>query len=353
MNSTVHISLSHLRANLNSISKRLATGVRTLAVVKDNAYGHGAIPIAKALEDRVYGFCVARVEEGKALREVGITLPVLVFEIPTAKTADLYPKYDLTATVADMKTFDILAPGTSYHLNFDTGMRRLGILPSELHQAKKAISTRTDCTPAGIYTHLYMADIPENSEVFKQLSLFKSIRSEFPNEWLTHAANSGGVFYYPSSEVQFDAVRPGIGLYGYSPGSKKIEELQPVMEVHSVFDQVKPIRQGETVSYGAQWSAPFDGWIGVVPAGYSSGIPRRLSGQFTVFAAGKRYPQVGTITMDYFMVFLGKDRLEPGTPVQIMGQQSLNAAQWAQKAETITYEIITGINWEIPRRYSC
>lgn len=321
-----------------------------MAVVKDNAYGHGMEGVAKHLASQVEWFCVARVQEGILLRKLGIKNPILVFEIPEEEHTPLYPKYNLVATVADLTTFDLLEAGTKYHLNFDTGMKRLGLIPAQIPEVLEKLRIRSDLECQGIYTHFATAD-EENSEgVETQLKLFKSIRAQFPSELMTHTANTGAIFYYPEKDLQFDAVRPGVCLYGYPPGKTPISDLQPVMDWESYIMQVRKVFKGEKAGYGASWTAPKDGWIGTVPVGYSDGVPRILSGNFSVEVAGEYVPQAGKITMDYLGIFSDRP-LNRGDRVLLFNGDGLNPAIWAQKAGTIPYEITTGLNSRIERSF--
>ena len=349
MNSTIFIHRHRLFNNVSVIKSRLKPDVQIMAVIKDNAYGHGFNGVAKSLEAQIDWFCVARADEGVRLREIGIEKPILVFEIPKVKTTGIFPKYDLTASIADLECIDFLIPDTKYHINLDTGMRRLGILPNQVPQLIKKLSDRSDLNGTGIYTHFFKSDESGNSEVQTQLNVFNELRSQFDSSLMTHAANSGAVFNYPHLDLQFDAVRPGVSFFGYGEGEKNIGELKPIIEWKTYLMQVKPLKKGESVSYGGSWVTPSDGYIGVLPVGYSSGLNRVLSNQIQFEIAGEFYNQVGTISMDYSMVFLKDDKFDIGTEVKIFNLDDLNAKAWANKAGTISYEIITGLHPSIER----
>lgn len=351
LNSKIFVHEEKLLNNIYAIKKRLNPGVQTMAVIKDNAYGHGLEGVAKCLSPHVSWFCVARVDEGVRLREIGIKHPILVFEIPNNRTAALYVQYDLTATLADVSSFDVLEPGTSFHVNLDTGMHRLGVLPEEVPVLLDKIDWHPELTCTGVYTHFAKADDPGNPEVEAQLRLFKSLRAKLPGDLMTHTANTGAIFYYSELDVQFDAVRPGVSLFGYGAGDVVIEDLSPALVWKSFLMQVKFIRKGEPVSYGGRWVAPEDGYIGTIPVGYAAGIHRILTNKIHFQIGGKLYPQVGTISMDYSMVFLGNDHLQVGEEVTLLNTESQNAKNWATHAGTIPYEITTGIHPLIPREY--
>ncbi len=349
-NSFVEVDLGDLRNNIRVLKNFLSEGVKQMAVVKADAYGHGAVKVARAIEEQVDWFAVNDVDEGLELREAGINNPVLVFGVPTDNTAPAYPDHNLTATISSNQHFDLLRQGTKYHLNFDTGMGRLGLYRDEITKTQNNISTYNNLTCTGIYSHFATADDPGSAKAEKQLKLFTSIRNRFDSSLLTHMGNTGGTAFYPASH--FDMVRNGIGIYGYPPGSTPVEGLKPAIRWQSELVQIKQIREGETVSYGARWRSPEDGYIGVVPVGYEEGVPRVLSGQLEIAVEDSLYPVVGTVTMNYIMIFLGSShQFEVGQPVEVLGGSALTADHWASRCNTIPYEIVSGISRRVPRRY--
>ncbi|MDR9419316.1 alanine racemase [Gracilimonas sp.] len=350
MRSTLYVHLSNIGKNLEAVNLRTGNKVQNMAVVKDKAYGHGLLPVANYLKDEVEWFCTARIEEAVQLREEGIKNPILVFEIPPAGKESLYKDYDITASISDLSVFDRLKVGTKAHLHFDTGMFRLGILPHQVAEAKRKIEN-TKLNYTGIYTHFANSDEERHDRVFQQLEVFKDIRAEFPEDLLTHTANSGAIFYYQNKGVLFDAVRPGVCLYGYAPGSVEIEDLKPAVEWKSRLVQVKKIEAGDYVGYGSRWQAKQTGWIGVIPVGYSDGIFRNLSGKFEVEIAGERFQQVGTISMDYITIYLKDRQFSEGEEVTILRNGDLSAKEWAKKMGTIPYEITTAISPNVKREY--
>lgn len=322
-----------------------------MAVIKDNAYGHGLIEIAKHLEPKVEWFCVARIDEGITLRKNGIRIPILIFEAPDAERAEDYPGYNLVATIADTESFKTLADGTEYHLNFDTGMRRLGIPPNEVDKALDLFRSHKGINCTGIYTHFATADVADSPFVGQQLELFKSIRNHFPDSLMTHTANTGAIFYYTHLDVQFDAVRPGVCLYGYYPGQEEIKDLEPIIEWKSHLMQVREIRQGETVGYGASWLAPEDGWVGTVPIGYADGIQRILGGRINFQVGDDLVQQVGRIAMDYMGVYSKERELRLNEQVTLLNGSNLHPKHWADIAKTIPYEVATSLHPYIVREY--
>ena len=347
-NSTVTANLKALKNNLDALKYHVNEGTRIMAVVKADAYGHGAVQVAETLEPLVEAFAVNDIHEGIQLRENGITKPILVFGVPEASFASQYRVHNLTATVSSEEHFKWLPNGTSYHLNFDTGMGRLGFAPAQAERVAKMVQDHQSLFCTGIYTHFATADNPDSKLVAKQHKQFKTIREYFPENLSTHISNTGATAFY--EKEQFDMVRLGIGLYGYPPGETEIEGLEPVLEWKSRLVQSKRIAANSTVSYGATWKAPKEGFLGILPVGYDDGMKRNLSGKISVCIQGKTYQVVGTVTMNYCMVYLGKDTYEPGTEVEILGADQ-NARTWAHKLGTIPYEILTSINPKIPRKY--
>ncbi|MDZ7806702.1 MAG: alanine racemase [Gracilimonas sp.] len=350
MNSTLYIHLSKILNNLNAVKNKVGTGVKCMAVVKDEAYGHGIVPVAKFLQDKVEWFCTAKLDEAIELRKNGIENDILVFEIPPEGSEQLYLKHNITASISDLSVFDRLKSGTKAHIHFDTGMFRLGMLPDQVSETLEGMESH-DLKYTGIYTHFANSDVKDHPRVKEQLEIFRSIRSQFPDELITHTANSGAIFYYGDEDLYFDAVRPGVCLYGYAPGSDEIAELEPVIEWKSKLVQVKKIRKGEMVGYGSRWTAPEDGWVGVVPVGYADGIFRGLSNNFQVELNSKLVQEVGTISMDYFMIYLNNAKTKIGDEVIILRNNELTAKTWAKKVGTIPYEITTAISPKVKRVY--
>lgn len=351
MSSTLLIDLKKLDHNLNAVNNQLKKGVLRMAVIKDNAYGHGVLPIAHHLENKVEWFCVARLDEAVKLREDGIKNPILVFEVPPVGKEALYTKFNITASIPDLSVFERLEKGTDCHLKFDTGMGRLGIMPVNTDTALEKMKQHPHLNYKGIYTHFANADAVNHPHVYRQLELFKEIRSQFPEDLMTHTANSGAIFYYENTDLQFDAVRPGVCLFGYSPGQVDVLQLKAIAEWSTHLVQIKKIQKGDVAGYGSKWSAPQDGWLGLLPVGYAHGIFRNLSGKFKVGIGEKSYPQVGTISMDYSAVFLGEDYYDTGEKVTLLKSGELSVRKWAELLGTIPYEVITGINVEVKRVY--
>lgn len=351
-NSVAVIDFKKLKSNLNYLRSRAGADKKIMAVIKADAYSHGALKAAQFLEPMVEWFAVATVDEGIQLRMAGVKNPVLVFGVPRAQTAAAYGTYNLTATVSHESHFSILTDGTRYHINFDTGMGRLGFKAgqTDLVRALAVQNQRLICS--GLYTHYALADEPDSPFVEKQHHDFEQIAkslSEIPNK---HISNTGAAVHY--SLNHFNMIRVGIGLWGYTPGKLQDACLEPVLTWKSILVQVRPIARGETVSYGATWSCPEAGYIGTIPVGYADGLPRSLSNKLDVLINDKFYKVAGNVTMDYTMIYLGNSRNRPeaGSVVTLMGGNGLPANRWAELAGTNTHEILTNITGRVKKEYS-
>ncbi|MEO1022367.1 MAG: alanine racemase [Bacteroidota bacterium] len=344
------IDREKLDQNVDVVRDQVGTHCQIMAVVKDNAYGHGMTEVATRIQKQVQWFCVAWVKEGIELRKAGITHPILVFEAIKDVNLSAYITYGLTAQVSHPSDMERLLPGTQVHLNIDTGMHRLGLLPSDVEAILQKIREYPQVQVNGIYTHFANSEDPNNSRVTWQHDRFKDIRAQFPSEWMTHTANSGAIFHYQKEDLYYDGVRPGVCLFGYAPGIEPVPALKPIMTWKTRFVSIKPISKGEKVSYTSSWQAPHDGCIGVIPSGYGSGIPRSIANKGHVMINGKSYPMVGNITMDYTMVFLGEHPVKGEDDVWLFTEE-YGAEEWARYSETIPYEITTRLPAAIKRTY--
>lgn len=347
--STAVIDLDAMDRNLEQMKRKAGTN-QVLAVVKANAYGHGAFEVAQWLEGKVAGFAVATVDEGVQLRNGGIESPILVFGPPARTNRDAYSGYRLMATVSHLDHFEQLPPGAVYHVNIDTGMRRLGICPEELATLKERIACFKELECAGIYSHYATADEPELARVFEQHEQFKSVRSKLALDVPFHMSNTAAVMHYDSID-HFDMIRVGIGLAGFTPGLTQHEALEPVMCWKTTVAQVRPVRKGEPVSYGGTWKAPRGGYLLTLPVGYADGLPRSLSNKLCVTVNGVSFPSVGNITMDYTMLFSESEGVKAGDEVHLMGGTGWRANRIAEQAGSITHEILCRLGSRICRTY--
>lgn len=348
-NSYAEIDLPTITKNLTELRKR-TSAKKILSVVKCNAYGHGAVRVARQAEQNADWFGVASVDEAIELRMGGIKKPILVFEVPTSQTAAAYQTHGLTATISDKVHFSILMDGTKYHLNFNTGMNRLGFSSDQAAEVRRLAVANQRLICSGIYSHFATADDPGSDEVLKQHKQFTSILEHFGEVPLVHICNTGGAVHYNLDP--FDMIRTGLSQVGYTSGRQQVDWLEPALTWKSKVVLVRKIRAGESVSYGGTWTATEDGYIGTIPVGYGDGVPRSLSNRLQVSVDGVLYPVVGNVTMDYIMINLRKKKLPAGVEVTILGGEGWDAAKWAEEAGTNVHEILTGLSGRMARSYT-
>ncbi len=347
-NSYAEIDLQTVTQNLKELKKR--SGVdKILSVVKCNAYGHGAVAVARRAEEDIDWFGVASVDEAIELRMGGIKKPILVFEVPSSRNAAAYQTHGLTATISDPAHFSILMDGTRYHLNFNTGMNRLGFHTSQAEEVRQmaVANQRLICT--GIYSHFATADDPGSEYVYTQHERFRSLLKHFKEVPLVHMSNTGAGVHYNIDH--FNMIRTGLTTLGYTAGKKQVDWLKPVLTWKSRLVQVRKIMKGDSVSYGGTWTASDDGYIGTIPVGYGDGVQRSLSNKLQVLVDGDFYPLVGNVTMDYIMIYLGQKKLPVDEEVILMGGSAWDASQWAEAAGTNVHEILTGLSYRMARNY--
>jgi alanine racemase len=344
--SEARISESSLIHNLAYL--RAAGGDKpTICVVKADAYGHGVSLVAPALAPHTEWFAVAQIQEALELRNLGIHHPILVFAPPQAGSAHLYREHGITAVVSALDQFERLLPGTSIHLHFDTGMHRTGLYPEQLRDVEAALARHASLEFTGLMTHFATADDPDAQAYRAQLRAFDPVIERLGRGVLVHAANSAALMM--QEDARFDAIRPGISLFGIDPAPVQRPGLIPSLTWNSFLIQVKSIRKGDRVSYGGTWEAPSDGYYGVVPVGYNDGLMRPLSGKITLGLPDREVPQVGTITMDACMVWLGSEPAKVGTSVSIYDEDAKRLREWSTHLGTISYELLCAIGPRVSR----
>ena len=330
--SEITIDLGALRRNATALVKA-AGGAELWAVVKADAYGHGARDCARAaLEGGAQALCVATAKEGAALRAELVEAHILVLGPLAEADEHMAREAGLEVAVSTSR----LPEGLSVHVKVDTGMGRFGMSPEEAAQIDPA-------RVAGVMSHLATAD---EDEPFAraQLDAFAAVAERFPGA-IRHIANSAATLSIP--EARLDAVRCGVALYGLSPFGRDPEEhgLEPVLSWRSYVAQAKVLRSGDSTGYGRRFVAEGETRIGLVPVGYADGFRRGLTGT-EVLVAGTRRRVLGTVSMDSFAVELGDE--PEGAPVTLVGDGVL-VEEHARHAGTINYEITTGIVSD-PRR---
>lgn len=362
------VDLDAVRTNAIEIAKRVAPA-RVLAVVKADAYGHGAAEVGRAvIEAGVSWLGVALVEEGVRLREAGVRIPILILSEPTPAAASAVVAFGLTPVVytsggigalADAVASSSRAHPLAVHLKVDTGMNRVGSAPVEAAHLAAAVEQRDELSLGGICTHLAVADEPANEYTSEQLARFDAVVSDLAvsgsSPPLVHAANTAAALVFP--QARYDLVRIGIGLYGIAPAEDLpgVAVLRPAMSVKACVSYVKRLPAGARVSYGLVYALERESWIATVPIGYADGVPRALGHKGgEVLVRGRRHPIAGAVTMDQLMIDLGDVRVERGEEVVLLGVQAaeeITASEWAARIGTIPYEIVCGIGPRVPRRY--
>ncbi|MCX5682295.1 MAG: alanine racemase [Planctomycetota bacterium] len=360
------IDLRAIRRNFRALKSRLQSGVRMLAIIKADAYGHGAAAVGLALEKAGADmFGVALVEEGVALRKAGLRAPILVMgiapedEVVEAMRSDLAVTVDSVATAAALQRHAVACGCTArVHLKIDTGMNRLGLRAEAVPEAAVLVAGMDHLKLEGAYTHFACADEDDEKPSRDQLVQLKSalagLRAAGITPPLVHAANSAAILRIATAH--FDMVRSGLALYGIRPCAAAPEaDLQPVLALKSRVAHLKRVPRGEGVSYGHRWQAARDSIIGVLPIGYADGYRRILSNRAQVRIAGRLCPVRGTICMDATMVDLtdvpGAEVGLEATLLEAAHDSPLSAAALAELCDTIPYEILTGISSRVPRVY--
>lgn len=349
--------------NLNIIQETIGAA-SVCAVIKANAYGHGDVEVAKKLEGcGISWLAVALVEEGIRLRRNGVQSPILVLGGALGNDYDALIEHQLTPTIFSLEHLQELhlAAGDqekAFHLKIDTGMARLGLRDYELPEFLEALGQYSNLHLEGVLTHLANADHRDHERNQVQLEAFRSALGTIEEAGLSprwrHVTNSAGTLTLPQPEGNL--VRVGLALYGLDPVSPRTDTpLIPAMSWQTSVIHIKTIQPGERVSYGGQWTAPAQSRIATLPVGYADGYPRSLANRAEVLLRGQRAPIVGNICMDLCMVDItGIQDAELGDEVILLGAQgddTISAYELARWADTIPYEITTGISYRVPRCY--
>jgi alanine racemase len=358
------VSRSRLRANLSAVKARAAPA-RVMAVLKANAYGHGLEAVARCLAPQADAFGVALVEEGIALRRLGIEGPILVMGGIWTRQIPLFLEHRLSFTVPSLaRLADIEEAAATrgarakVHLKIDTGMERIGVHHYNAEALLEAAARSSHCDVEGIYTHFANADAEDLAHARLQLERFLEVLRFYERRSLPvpvrHAANSAALLRLP--EARLDMVRPGILLYGVYPyaGAPRTVEVRPALSWRSRVVYFKVVEAGSPVSYGSTWKSDHRVRLVTVPVGYGDGYFRSMSGRAEVVLRGERRPVVGRICMDQVMVNIEWGEAWNGDEVVLIGEQGgarVTVEELAEWAGTIPYEILTAINARVPRLY--
>jgi len=370
------VDLGALKSNYRNIVEHVeaeargGTAPRVIAVVKANAYGHGAAQVALALEDAGADLLAcADIEEGAALRAAGVRSQILVFGALSVSDLDGVFDCNLTPTISTPGAAHAVQAAAArhrlrqpYHLKIDTGMNRLGFRHDNLRRTLPELFASPNLQLEAVYTHFATADDPESPLFGVQRERFERALAEIagiqppsPRDggWYRHAANSAALLR--DSRVWYDRVRPGLLLYGLVPPPlASTLPLTPVITLGSRIVAVKGIRPGEGVGYGVKFTADGPRQIAIVPAGYADGLDLRLAGCGAVLVRGRRVPIVGSICMDMLMADVTGLDVSPGDEVVIIGSQGndrIDVREMAAQIGTIPYEILCRIGSRIERVY--
>jgi len=361
------IDLAAIRHNMRQIQAAVSPATFIMAMVKANAYGHGAIKVSTAaLSAGAHGLGVATPEEGVELRESGIMGPIFVVGLTLPEQASLLLDNNLIATVSTWEAIQALAEAArrkgrpaQMMLKIDTGMGRVGIRPNQTLPFVQKIMATPGLELKGIFTHLATADARDKTYAHQQLDLFTSSLNEintagFTLTWIS-AANSATIMDLPRG--YFNMVRPGIMLYGLLP-SEEVQRrfhLLPVMQFKTKVVYVKEVPPGTPVGYGGTHTTSQKTLLATLPVGYADGYSRHLSNKASVLIGGRRCPVVGRVCMDQIIIDLGlASKVQIGDEAVLFGRQGeaeISVTELAGLAGTINYELVCAISSRVPRIY--
>jgi alanine racemase len=361
----VEVSLARLGENLRAIEAAVGPAA-VMPILKANAYGHGLVPVARYLVSLgVRSLGVAFLEEAIALREAGVTLPILVMGGILGDQIPVFLRHGLTLTASSidkLRQIDEEAGRAGVvakvHLKIDTGMERIGV---HYYSACGLLERAAECRHVaveGIYSHFANADAADLTSARVQLSRFLEVLEWYDKQGarppLRHMANSGAVLQMPESHL--DLVRPGILLYGVYPSAevRRTIAVRPALAWRSRVVYFKVVKPGHPVSYGSTWETDHPVRVVTVPVGYGDGYFRALSNVARVLIRGKKYPVVGRVCMDQIMVNIEWDSAYNGDVVTLLGadgDEVITCEDLAGWAGTIPYEVLTNINTRVPRVY--
>lgn len=367
----IEVSLDNILNNMDQMKKHIADNTKILAVVKTDGYGHGSVPIARAIEglDYLFGYAVATAEEALELREAGIEKPILILSYSFPYAYPMFVEEEIRVTVFryDMlKELGEIACSQGkeaiVHIKVDTGMGRIGITPDEagISFIKEAINT-PGIKLEGIFTHFACADMEDLSSAREQVKIFKEFVGKAEQETgyqipIHHCSNSAGIVQL--SEANMDLVRAGITMYGLMPSDEvriDVISLKPALSLHSHIAYIKEMTPGQTISYGSTYVVEKPMKVATIPLGYGDGYPRSLSGKGYVLIRGQKAHILGRICMDQFMVDVSDiSDVKEGDKVTLIGRNGadqISADVLGEMSGRFNYELVCDLNQRLPRVY--
>jgi len=361
------IDLDAFAFNVKAIKRYVGKSVEVIAVVKANAYGHGAVPVARiALEAGASRLAVHRAIEGVELRQAGIDAPILIMGYTPPSGGEMIVKWRLTPSLISMDFAQALSAQASVtgcvvpvHIKVDTGMSRYGLMPEEVVEFLRFLRHLPGISVEGLFTHFATADWVDQTHTRQQLGLFSQVimatREAGIAVPLIHAANSAATMML--REAHFNAVRPGIALYGMDPSSEwpPVFEIRPALALKSLVSRVRQLPAGVGVSYGRTYVTQKPTRLALVPVGYGDGYHRILSNKGSVLIRGRRAPVTGRVCMDQFVVDVshipGVKQDDEVVLIGKQGEECIRAEEVAALEGTINYEVTTSLLPRVRRVY--
>jgi len=361
----LEIDLDAIRQNTAAVGALVGPRTRVLAIVKADGYGHGAPAVAAAaLRGGARALGVANLAEAVELHEAALRAPILILNAGLPETAEEVVRRGLVQTATTPESLTLLSAAAvaaereaRVHLKLDTGMGRLGLPPREAVGLLRAALAQPGLRVAGIFSHLATAEEADRSFARAQFAAFDAAAAAIREAGLPlpprHLANSAGLLNFP--EMRLDLVRPGLLIYGLSPGGalETGPDLRPALTWKTRVEFVKRVPAGTTVSYGRTWTARREAIVATLPVGYADGYPRALSNRGQGLVGGRRCPVVGAVCMDHIMLEVGEE-VGVGDEVVLIGRQGveeLTANDLAEAAGTVVHEIVARLGRRLPRLY--
>jgi alanine racemase len=360
----IEVSLDNILHNLGKIKGVVPRGKGIMAVVKDLAYGCGSVMVSKTLEaNGVSWLATATLPEAAAIRNGGVTLPILILgQCPVEDIAWGYANNISFSCndISDLALWNESGASVRFHMNIDTGMGRLGLLPRQSAQAIPLIKRNPKLVCEGAYTHLSSADSPDTASVNLQVKRFREtldlLRQNGISPGLIHYANSAAIMRFPPTP-ESTLIRPGITLYGCKPDPVQefSLDLRSAVSLKADVVKIKRVPAGTPISYGGRYVTATETSIATIPLGYGIGLPRLLTNKGHALIGGRRYAIAGTVTMDYIMVDAGPTpAFSVGDEVVVIGYQGkeyISPDEVALHAGTIGYELLCGLSTKLDRYY--